>query len=122
MKAMEILGAVTTQATQALTTTAKASSPLKLVDSQFTLKQALPGLVAGVVGALLWPKHRVLGFLGAAAIAGNAYPLLKGDRARALDGLGIVGAGLAGSLAWKRHPAIGYIGASVLTATVVPLA
>ena len=72
-------------------------------------------LGCGAVGAALWRNHRVLGFLGAAALGSNAHAVATGhrewkDAARRL-GKHVVATG--GALALTSHPAIGYIGGAV---------
>lgn len=67
----------------------------------------VPGVAAGVVGFMKFPKHPVLGFLGGEALGMNAYRFyrnLEGDRTRALCNLGTTGLVIAGSLRWKEHP------------------
>lgn len=124
----EVLGAAVEKTTTALATTAKATSPVpvKVVEPNRDLKlvthQAVPALLAGFVGSVLWPKHPVLGFFGAAAVVGNIYPLTQPEeRKRAAFRIGVVGAAIAGSLALKKHPVVGYLGAGAAAALVVPM-
>ena len=75
--------------------------------------QLVPGAIGGVVGAVAWKQHRVLGFLAGHAVAANAIPIVRGygdERKRALYQLGIEGAGIGGALMLKKymHPAFGW--------------
>jgi hypothetical protein len=84
----------------------------------------LPGLGGGVVGALSWKRHRVLGFLLGHALAATAVPLYRGhgnERKRALCQLGVEGAGIGGALLWKDHPVLGWIGGIMLGTGVTML-
>lgn len=75
------------------------------------VKTLVPGVIAGVVGASLWEKHRVLGFLTGDAIGLNAYRLYRGkgdDRTRAATNLVASGAGIAGALFYKERPFVGW--------------
>jgi hypothetical protein len=72
-------------------------------------------LAAGTVAALLWRKHPVLAFLGAAAVTSNAHAAAVGDRTwrGAMRKLGRHIVATAGSLALPTYPAIGYIAGAV---------
>jgi hypothetical protein len=72
-------------------------------------------IAAGVAGALLWRKHRVLGFLGLSALASNAHAVAAGDRTWKVgaERVGRHVVATAGSLALPSHPAIGYVAAAV---------
>lgn len=65
---------------------------------------------AGIVGALAWKRHRVLGFFGGHALGESAFSFMEGDTARGLTKLGIEAAAIGGSLKFKRHPVLGYFG------------
>lgn len=67
-------------------------------------------LVGAVAGALLWRKHRVLGFFTGASAGYNIPLLAKVDRRRAaLCNLGITSAGVLGSFTVKEHPVVGFV-------------
>lgn len=70
---------------------------------------------AGVVGALVSPKHPVLGFLSASALASNAHAVAAGDRTWRDAGrrIGKHVMAVAGSLAMPKHPAVGYVAGAV---------
>lgn len=80
---------------------------------------ALPPIVmsagVGILGAVLWRAHPVLGFLGASALASNAYDLATRRQTWKQTGLrvGKHVAAVAGSLALHSHPAIGYVAGAV---------
>lgn len=69
-----------------------------------------PGLVGGAVGAFVWKRHRVLGFLTGHALSSNALPIFHGgmERTEALHRLGIEGAGVGGALLGGAHPVWGW--------------
>ena len=70
---------------------------------------------AGVIGAALWRKHPVLGFLGLSAFASNAHALATRNRSFGEAGkrMGKHFVAVAGSLALQSHPAVGYIAGAV---------
>ena len=70
---------------------------------------------AGAVGAILWRRHPVLGFLGASALASNAHALATNNRTLTDAGkrLGKHIVAVAGSLALPSHPAVGYVAGAV---------
>lgn len=73
------------------------------------------GIAGGVLGAFLWKKHRVLGFMGGHSLAYNATEVyLGGAKSDALYSVGVGGLSIASSLHFKRHPFWGYVGANVL--------
>jgi len=82
---------------------------------QMSLGRTLLALGAGAVGALLIPKHRVLGFLNASALASNTYAIAKKERSfkDAAKRMGRHVVATAGSLAMPNHPAIGYVAGAV---------
>jgi hypothetical protein len=98
---------------KALTPAEKEKLKAELI--KFATHSVVPGLATGVLGAVFWKKHRVLGFLGGSAVGTSAYTLATGNkilgygRARAVANLGMVGASVGGSLIWKKHPILGYI-------------
>lgn len=127
MTPFEILGAAASTTVDATKQMVKATSPVpaRVLEPNRDLKtithQVVPALLAGVVGALLVPKHPYLGFIGAAAAAGSVYPLTKSEeRKEAVVRLGVVGAGIAGSLMWKKHRVLGYALPAVGAAFVLP--
>lgn len=70
---------------------------------------------AGILGAVLIPKHPVLAFLNAAAVASNVHAVIQKDRT-AKDAIKRVGRHIvatAGSLALPQHPAVGYIAGAI---------
>jgi len=70
-----------------------------------------PALAASIAGAVLWKKHRVLGFLAGGTLGASVYPIAKGGdmRKAALAGAGISAVSIGGALAWKNHPILGYL-------------
>jgi len=72
-------------------------------------------LAAGAVGALLIPRHPVLTFLGAAALASNAHAVAVGDRTfkNAAKRMGRHVVATAGSLALPKYPAMGYVAGAI---------
>ncbi|KKW46504.1 MAG: hypothetical protein UY96_C0003G0007 [Parcubacteria group bacterium GW2011_GWB1_56_8] len=71
----------------------------------------VPGVAAGIVGFKLFPKHPLLGFLGAESIGQNAYRLWRGqgdDRLRAFTNMAGAASAITGSLLYKKHPFIGF--------------
>ena len=74
-------------------------------------KTIVPGAAAGVVGAFLWKKHPVLGFLAGDAIGLNAVRIIRGhgdDRRRAATNMALGASGIIGSLMWQRRPVWGW--------------
>ena len=63
----------------------------------------------GIIGALLWRDHRVLGFLGASALGHSAFSVASKDYVGALGTIGTTTAGIGGSLLWKNHPILGFL-------------
>ncbi len=85
----------------------------------------VPGLAVGGVGAYMWKKHRVLGFLAGHALGSNAKGVWDGgsDRRKALGSLAVEGAGVGGALMWKKHPVLGFLAGSltgVVASVLVP--
>lgn len=75
-------------------------------------KTVVPGAALGVAGAVLWKKHRVLGFLLGDAVGVNAARLWRGhgdDRVRALCNMGTAGVAAASSLMMPKHPFYGWV-------------
>ena len=72
-------------------------------------------LVAGAVGAALHSGHPVLGFVGGALVAGNAYAVGRGERSpgRAALSVGRHAAAHVAALACPSHPAAAYALTSV---------
>jgi hypothetical protein len=73
-----------------------------------------PTLVGGAAGAMLWKKHRVLGFLAGQSLAYNGAALLKGNadqKKEAMYQLAVEGSGIGGALYLKKymHPVFGWI-------------
>ena len=76
-------------------------------------KQYLVALAGAVGGAVLWKRHRVLGFLagGSAADAGYRYWRNQGtDRKDALYMAGVQAVAIGGAMTFKKSPALGYVG------------
>lgn len=71
----------------------------------------VPGVAGGAVGAFMWKKHRVLGFLAGHAVGANALGIVRGgvERRDALCQLGVEGAGVIGALKFRRHPVFGWV-------------
>jgi len=69
----------------------------------------VPAVALGVVGALVWKQHRVLGALGGFAVGGSVYPIAKGQYVRGVEGLVPTAVGIGLSLKWKKHPAWGFV-------------
>ena len=66
---------------------------------------ALPGAAVGVVGALRWKGHPVLGFLTGDALGANAYRMYRGqgdDRTIASCNIAQTASIVGGSLMWKK--------------------
>jgi len=72
-------------------------------------------LGAGAVGAILWRRHPVLGFLGGSALASNVHALATKNRTFVEAGkrMGKHFVAVAGSLALPSHPAVGYVAGAV---------
>lgn len=70
-----------------------------------------PGVAGGALGAVVWKKHRVLGFLAGHAVGANAKALYSGDRTGAMCRVAIEGSGVAGALLLKKrmHPVFGWM-------------
>jgi hypothetical protein len=70
-----------------------------------------PALAASIAGALLWKKHRVLGFLAGGTLGASIYPISKGGDTRTNALLKTAGsaASIGGALMWKNHPILGYL-------------
>lgn len=81
------------------------------------------GTAAAIGGAVLWKKHRVLGFL-AGATAGSSVPCLLNEkyRTQAISNIGTQAASVGGSLMWKKHPVLGYILGSLVGGVGMQLA
>lgn len=77
------------------------------------VKAWIPGLAGGAVGAYMWKRHRVLGFLAGHAVGSNATKLYKGDRKSALCDLAVEGAAILGALNYKKLPLIKHLSKTV---------
>ena len=73
----------------------------------------------GIIGALLWRDHRVLGFLGASALGHSAFSVASKDYAGAVGTFGTTAAGIGGSLLWKNHPILGFLVGEVAGNTIM---
>lgn len=75
-----------------------------------SISSAAVAVIGGAVGSALSGAHPVLGFLGGATVAGNAYGLARGDRTwkQAAERVGRHVVAAAGSLALPSHPVIGW--------------
>jgi hypothetical protein len=80
-----------------------------------SMKRLTVALAAGAIGAVLVPRHPMLGFLNAAAVASNALAVEEGERTwpQAIKRIGRHIVATAGSLALPAHPAIGYVAGAV---------
>lgn len=80
-----------------------------------SLTRALLAVAAGLVGSRLVPRHPVLAFLGASALASNAHAVATGEKPWqvAVRRMGCHLVATAGSLALPKHPAIGYVAAAI---------
>jgi len=80
-----------------------------------------PALAASIAGAVLWKKHRVLGFLAGGTLGASIYPITEGGDTRkaALVGASISAASIGGALAWKKHPILGYLAAGLASQVAV---
>lgn len=78
-------------------------------------RKAAVAAAGAVAGALLWRRHRVLGFLGGGALAGNAYAVATSERSltSATRRLGQHVMATVGALSLPSHPALGYVGGVV---------
>lgn len=85
------------------------------VKPTLSFKRLTVALASGAVGALLMPRHPVLGFLNAAAVASNALAVEEGERTwpEAIKRMGRHIVATAGSLALPTHPAMGYVAGAV---------
>lgn len=79
-------------------------------DVRRTLTTVAP-VAAGILGAIMWPGHRILGGLAGLAVGRNAAGLASGNATvrDAVESLGAHAIATAGSLALPSYPAIGYI-------------
>lgn len=84
-----------------------------------------PGVAAGTAGAVIWKKHRVLGFLAGHAVGQSGYQFIRGgDKKKAICNLAVEGAGVVGALKLfkGRKPVYGWLagvlGGAVVTAFV----
>lgn len=75
-----------------------------------------------LLGLVLWRAHPVLGFLGGAAIAGNAYELAtrRQSVSQATRNLGTHAAAIAASLSVPAFPALAWIGGAVAADLLLP--
>lgn len=82
---------------------------------KLSFKRLTVALGAGALGAVLWPRHPVLGFLNAAAVASNVLAVEEGERSwpQAIKRMGRHIVASAGSLALPAHPGIGYVAGAV---------
>jgi hypothetical protein len=80
-----------------------------------SLKRLSLAVTAGALGALLVPRHPVLAFMNAAALASNTLAVEEGERSwpDALKRMGRHIVATAGSLALPTYPAIGYVAGAV---------
>lgn len=135
-KYMEILGATATETVPPVRTAAgvtnlatrASQSPLfDPTKAPITMKDLAFSVLGGLGGAMLWKKHRVLGFLGGVAVGSSVEPMMRGagsDRSDVAYRLGIVGAGVGTALYFggksNTGRAVGYaggaLGATLLTA------
>jgi hypothetical protein len=78
-------------------------------------KRTALAIAAGALGAVLVPKHPVLAFLNAAALASNAHAAAVEERtwSDAFRRMGRHVVATAGSLAMPKYPAIGYVAGAV---------
>ena len=85
------------------------------VKPSLSLKRLSVALAAGAVGAVLVPRHPMLGFLNAAALASNALAVEEEERTwpQAIKRMGKHIVATAASLAMPTHPAIGYVAGAV---------
>lgn len=114
---MHVLGAVSPAAPAAVNLVKMPAEKARVTAGKLALYSLLPGAAAGVLGALVWKKHRVLGFLGASAVGVSVYPMVRGSGPTRLAVgcyVGEVGASVAGSLMWKKHPILGYLGGGLV--------
>ena len=79
-------------------------------DVRRTLATVAP-VATGILGAILWPGHRILGGLAGLAVGRDAAGLASGSTTvrDAVESLGAHAVATAGSLALPGYPAIGYI-------------
>lgn len=69
-------------------------------------------LGSGILGALIFRKHPVLGFIGASTIAANADAAYRKDKTprEAVQRVGQYLVGIIGALALPQHPALAFVG------------
>ena len=74
-------------------------------------------LGAGILGALIFRKHPVLGFIGASTVVANTHAVYQKDKSprEALQRVGQYIVGIAGALALPKHPALAF-GAAFIAA------
>jgi hypothetical protein len=82
---------------------------------QLSVTRTTLALVAGAIGAYFVPKHPVLAFLNAGALASNLHAVSAGERTKtdAIKRMGRHIVATAGALAMPSHPAIGYIAGAI---------
>jgi hypothetical protein len=82
----------------------------KVVPEGYWTRRVAFGLVGGVLGSLLWPKHRVLGALLGHSAATTAFRLTSDfdSRSAAIADFGSSGIATAAALTLPIHPAVGY--------------
>lgn len=83
-------------------------------------ERSLLAVGAGVLGALIFRKHPVLGFIGAATTAANIHAVYKKDKTpkQAIQRMSQYAVGITGALMLPKHPALafgaGFIAADAL--------
>jgi len=86
-----------------------------LAPKPMTWVRSVLAIGVGMLGAYLVPKHRVLGFLNAAALASNVHAVAANERTAkdAIKRMGRHVVATAGSLAMPSHRVIGYVAGAV---------
>lgn len=85
------------------------------VKPALSFKRMTVALAAGALGAVLVPRHPVLAFMNAAALASNVQAVEEGERTwpQAIKRMGRHIVATAGSLALPTHPGIGYVAGAI---------
>lgn len=104
--------------TKSLTKKEDSTSAQSSIDYKSAAIAMIPGVVVGGVGAFVWKKHPVLGFLAGHALGSVGYGAYKKvPKTDLLCDLAIEGAAIAGALAWKKHPIGGWLAGAVAATT-----
>ena len=74
-----------------------------------------PGLVLGIVGAALWRRHPILGFISGMIIGSNATSILHKDkRSLAFRNISVGALGVGGAYVCASRPVLGFVAGSAI--------